>query len=36
MECVICKTGKVKPATMQAEIRVGCDRLLVTVEAEGL
>jgi hypothetical protein len=34
MKCVICKTGEVYPATIQAEIKVGCDRLLVPVEAE--
>ncbi|MBI1894799.1 MAG: YgiT-type zinc finger protein [Candidatus Rokubacteria bacterium] len=34
MKCVICKTGEVKPAIVQAEIKVGRDRLLVTVEAE--
>ena len=34
MKCVICKTGEVQPATVQAEIKVGCDRLLVPVEAE--
>lgn len=34
MKCVICKTGEVKPSTVQAEIKVGYDHLLVTVEAE--
>ncbi|MBI2370780.1 MAG: YgiT-type zinc finger protein [Deltaproteobacteria bacterium] len=34
MKCVICKTGEVQPDTVQAEIKAGCDRLLVTVEAE--
>ena len=34
MKCVICKTGEVQPAMVQAEIKVGCDRLLVPVEAE--
>lgn len=34
MKCVICKTGEVQPAKVQAEIKVGCDRLLVPVEAE--
>lgn len=34
MKCVICKTGEVGPAGVQAEIKVGCDRLLVPVEAE--
>lgn len=34
MRCVICKTGEVRPASVQAEIKVGCDRLLVPVQAE--
>jgi len=34
MKCVICKTGEVQPATVQAEVKVDCDRLLVPVEAE--
>lgn len=34
MQCVICKTGEVKPAKAQAEIKVGSDHLLVPVEAE--
>lgn len=34
MRCVLCKTGEVRPATVQAETKVGPDRLLVTVEAE--
>jgi len=34
MKCVICKTGDVAPASVQTEIKIGCDRLLVTVEAE--
>ena len=34
MKCVICKAGEVQPATVQAEIKVGCDRLLVPVKAE--
>ncbi len=34
MTCVICKTGEVRPATSQAELEVGADRLLVSVEAE--
>ncbi len=32
--CVICKTGDVQPARVQAEIKIGCDRILVSVEAE--
>ncbi len=34
MKCVLCKTGEVRPGTVQAETKVGADRLLVTVEAE--
>ena len=34
MRCVICKTGEVQPATVEAEIKVERDRLLVRVEAE--
>ena len=34
MKCVICKTGDVKKASVQAEIKVGYDHLLVTVQAE--
>lgn len=34
MKCVICKTGEVKPSSVEAEIKVGCDRLVVPVEAE--
>ena len=34
MKCVICKNGEVQTATVQAEIKVGCDRLLVPVHAE--
>ena len=34
MKCVICKAGEVHPARVQAEIKVGRDRLLVPVEAE--
>ena len=34
MKCVICKTGEVRPAFVQAEVKVGGDRLLVPVEAE--
>jgi YgiT-type zinc finger domain-containing protein len=34
MKCVICKSGDVAAATVQAEIKVGRDRLLVPVEAE--
>lgn len=34
MQCVICKTGEVKPARIEAELKVGSDRLLVPVEAE--
>jgi YgiT-type zinc finger domain-containing protein len=34
MKCVICKTGEVQPAKVQAELKIGCDRLLVPIEAE--
>jgi YgiT-type zinc finger domain-containing protein len=34
MRCVICKVGEVKPGRVEAEIRLGSDRLLVSVEAE--
>jgi YgiT-type zinc finger domain-containing protein len=34
MICVICKTGEVRAATVQAEIKAGLDRLLVPVEGE--
>ena len=34
MKCVICKTGDVRPGMVQAEAKIGCDRLLVSVEAE--
>lgn len=34
MLCVICKRGEVKPARVQAEVKVGHDHLLVSVEAE--
>ena len=34
MQCVICKRGKVEPATVEAEVKVDRDRLLVQVQAE--
>ena len=34
MRCVICKSGEVQPGTVQAEVKVACDRLLVPVETE--
>ena len=34
MKCVICKTGDIQPVGVQAEVKIGCDRLLVPVEAE--
>ena len=34
MQCVMCKTGEVKPATVKAELKVGTDRLLVPVRTE--
>jgi YgiT-type zinc finger domain-containing protein len=34
MQCVICKHGEVKPASVDAELKVGGDHLLVRVDAE--
>ena len=34
MQCVICKRGEVKPAPVEAELKVGTDHLLVLVDAE--
>jgi hypothetical protein len=34
MKCVICKGGDVEETVVQAEIKVGCDRLLGIVNAE--
>jgi hypothetical protein len=34
MKCVICKTGDVCPAEVQAGVKVGLDRLLIPVEGE--
>jgi hypothetical protein len=34
MKCVICKHGDVQPATVQATITVGWDRVIVSVHAE--
>jgi len=34
MKCVICKTGEVQPGKVQAEIKIGCDRVLVPVDAD--
>ena len=34
MQCVICKTGDVRPETVQAEVKIGSDRLVVPVQAE--
>ena len=34
MHCVICKRGTVKLGTVQAELRIGTDHLMVPVEAE--
>ncbi len=34
MHCVICKGGTVKLGTVQAELRVGTDHIMVPVEAE--
>jgi YgiT-type zinc finger domain-containing protein len=34
MKCVICKSGEVAQGPVQAEIKVGNDHLMVTVQAE--
>jgi hypothetical protein len=34
MQCVICKKGEVQLATIEAELKIGKDRLLVPVQAE--
>lgn len=34
MQCVIGKTGEVQLATVEAELKIGKDRLLVPVQAE--
>lgn len=34
MKCVICRTGEVQPATIEAEIKAESDRLLVGLLAE--
>jgi hypothetical protein len=34
MLCVICKKGEVRSATVEVELKVGSDRLLVPVQAE--
>lgn len=34
MHCVICKRGEVRPAPVEAELKVGVDHLLVPVDAE--
>ena len=34
MKCVICKSGEVVQGPVQAEIKVGYDHLMVTVQAE--
>ena len=34
MKCVIYRRGEVRAATVQAEIKVGYDHLMVTVQAE--
>ena len=33
MQCAICKRGDVKPAAVEAELKVGGDHLLVLVDA---
>jgi len=34
MKCVICKTGDVEPGTIETDIKVGTDRLVVRMSAE--
>ena len=34
MKCVICKRGEIKPGKVEAEIKVGKDHLLITIDAE--
>lgn len=34
MTCVICKRGEVRARRVEAEIKIGTDHLLVTVDAE--
>lgn len=34
MKCVICRTGEVQPGTIETEIKVGPDRLIVRLLAE--
>lgn len=34
MTCVICKRGDPRPKKVEAEIKIGTDHLLVTVDAE--
>jgi YgiT-type zinc finger domain-containing protein len=34
MQCVICKKGEVQLAMVEAELKIGKDRLLVPVQAE--
>lgn len=34
MKCVICRTGEVQPATVETELKVGPDRLIVRLLAE--
>ena len=34
MICAICKRGSVRPKKVEAEIKIGTDHLLVTVDAE--
>jgi YgiT-type zinc finger domain-containing protein len=34
MQCVICKKGEVQLATIEAELKIGKDRLLVPIQAE--
>lgn len=34
MKCVICRTGEVQPGTVETELKVGPDRLIVRLLAE--
>lgn len=34
MRCAICRNGDVRPANVETEIKIGPDRVLVTVDAE--
>ncbi len=34
MRCAICRNGDVRPAEVETEVKIGSDRVLVTVHAE--